>query len=283
MPATSRSGESGRTRSASGAAGSPSKSITSQPVRGAQRLARGAGRRARAGSGPGRPARPPRRRPRGSASTCSAQRGHLARRPRRAARCQRGGQLARGRARRCRAPGASSACTTATVSPSREASPAKSPPTSSARRSRLGEQVADAGQGHRPAVGGVARRSPAASPAWPARRASVPSIAPCSAATSSLPTERSARCSSRSGLTPGRHPAEQLEDGLLAAGHRGVGLLDARAPGPAARSAISAPGSGTNRTSPTVRPGPDRLQQPAGDAWVPQPVVGDQAVDPADQ
>ena len=63
-----------------------------------------------------RPARAPRRRTRRA--------GRATRRPARG-----------GRPRRWGAPARSSACTTATVSPSRDASAAKSPPTSSARRS----------------------------------------------------------------------------------------------------------------------------------------------------
>ena len=75
-------------------------------------------------------------------------------------------------------------------------------------------------------------RSPAASPTVMGSPSSEPSIAPSRAATSALPWRRSARCSSRSGLSPVVARRKSLRIDALAADHRAVRLLALqRAPG----------------------------------------------------
>ena len=118
---------------------------------------------------------------------------------------------------------------------------------------RLGEQVAHRGQGHRPAVGGVAgevlqhrqRRRLAVERALdgPLQRGDL-----VAAHRPQRPVQLQVRVHARV------EPPEQLEDGLLAEHHRRVGLLGAHHPAQPGRRRASAPGSGTNRTSPIVRP-----------------------------
>ena len=226
MPATSRQAESGSTRSASGLAGSPSKSTIFQPL-----TVRRVWPRCRSpctcctwtlgdvGHGVERGAQRRRRTPPARAR----RRGR-----RRAARSSR--RPARPAGRACgRAVGKCSArswCTSASASPSRAASAAKSPPTSSACRSASANRLRTLASASVPAVGGGAqellqhrqleRRPSLAVGPRASRRACATWSEPASVSTSWI---------AMSGLTPGCDLAEHLEERVLAEGDRGVGLL----------------------------------------------------------
>ena len=99
---------------------------------------------------------------------------------------------------------------------------------------RLGEQVTDADQRHRPAVGGVGRE--VLQHAERRRLAVHGALDGGPQAGDLLAADRAQRpVQLEVGVDPGRHPPVQLEQQFLAERHRGVALLGARAPGPATR------------------------------------------------
>ena len=279
MPATSRSAESGRTRSASGSAGSPSKSISSQP-RGVRRVwpevqvaVHPLGRH------PLGRARPPRRRWPGSRRRTA--RARAPRRPwRPAARARR--RRARGRRARSRpAPGAARRAPRRRSRRGREASPAKSPPTSSARRSASASRSRTLARAmDQPSAELAAKSCSIAS--VNGSPSNVPSTAPCSAATSSLSTDRSARCTSRSGLRPGSTRRNSLR---IERSPHDTEVFDCSTPStrPATPLGDLRVGLGDEPQAADRAALPERVEQPFGDAQVPQPVVGHQPVDRAER
>ena len=153
----------------------------------------------------------------------------------------------------------------ATVSPIRAASPAKSPPTSSARRSAS----ANRSRTEASAIAQPSAELPAKSCSMASvvgSPPSVPSTAPWSAATSLLPTDRSARCSSRSGFTPGLSRRNSF---MIVRSPNTTDVLDCSAPitRPSPGGASVAPASGTNRTAPIVRPARTASSSQAEAVW----------------
>ena len=246
-PATSRSGESGAPRSASGLAGSPSKSISSQPsaVRSTWPRCRSPWTRCtaiRLGD-VGQPRRTTAR----IAGDVRRQLGH--RRP--AARVEplapaRPRELVGSRSTSVPSARRSSACTAATASPSRYASAGEVAADLVGAQVALGHQVAHAGGGHRPAVGARWRRTPAASPSVVGSPSTSPSIAPSGAATCVAAAPAAAPGAAPGpGSGPGASRRNSLRIDCVAVDDRGVATARRRAPGPRAASASSASGSAT--------------------------------------
>ena len=187
---------------------------------------------------------------------------------------------------------ARSACTCAVATPSRSASPAKSPPAGCRRRPCTGPpaaavaavqrvQVAHAGRGQRPAVGGGAQV--AGQDRQHGGRAVDPGLDPAVR----LRHVRRAELGQRRGhlqvrVRARRDPAEHLEDGRLAEHQAGVALLAGQHQ--AVQAALAAGGSpgGPRQVGPgdlaeaQRADGPvghDRVQQRPGQVAVVQPVV----------
>ncbi len=269
MPATSRSGESGRRRSSSGWPGSPSKSISSQAsgVRSTWPRCRSPCTRWTVTCSPAELAEPLARcagtycASSGTASAAAAQPGqHRVDRERRRGRCP--------------APRRGSGAPTATASPSRYDSPAKSPPTSSARSSRVGEQVAGAGGGHRPALGGVRRVR-----GDHAQRARL-AVARCVSNDAEQPGHVRV-------AGPAEHPVElevrvdarrstrrkTLRIAALLEDHAGVALLGVEDPGRRVERQRRRRAPARSAASPTVAPAVDQREQVLGGVRVVERVV----------
>ena len=224
----------GARRSASGTAGSPSKSSTTQPAS-VRRPGPGGSRRGSAAPRPARRSRgqlgvgrgAPCRRARassGTAATALVQPAAASARPARplAPRRQRLGAERRGQRPRAprRWPRRAGAPRRRSRRRPRRRAAGRAP-----RRRLRRVQVAHAGRGQRPAVGGrpqVLRRDGQDGAGSPPRPVS---IQPSGGATCSEPSRRSATRHLQVGVGPGRDPPEHLEDGGLAEDQAGVALL----------------------------------------------------------
>jgi hypothetical protein len=142
---------------------------------------------------------------------------------------------------------------------------------------RLGQQVAHAGQGHRPAVGRVGREvlQHRQGERFALERA-LDRPLQCGDLPAADRAQRPVQL--QVGVEAGQHAAEQLEDRALAPRHRRVGLLDPEHPTRDALGDLRA-GLGDEPQVAHRDAVADGGQQPFGDAHVPQPVVGHPPVD----